>query len=90
MKLTLNEKLLCVLSAMQKKRSLLITESQLGLVDDWTKVLHEYYQSLPNDLVDELGLKRNLHCYRAIEIFDVPQEWLETELDALDQFSFGY
>ncbi|TNC80825.1 MAG: hypothetical protein C9356_11925 [Oleiphilus sp.] len=90
MKLTLNAKLLGVLHAMQTKRSLLITEAELGLVEDWSKSLNDYYKGLPSELVEGLGLKRNRHCYRAIECFDVPQEWLEAKQDMLGQFSFAY
>lgn len=90
MKLPLNEKLLDVLLAMERKRKLCLVEASLGLVDNWAEPLKEYFDALPKELVEDLGLKRNLACYRRIEIFEVPQEWMSVEVDKLGQFWFGY
>jgi hypothetical protein len=90
MKLQMNEQLLKVLCALRNKRHLAISESQLGLIEDWTDSLREYFNSMPKALVEEVGLKQNEFCYRAIESLRIPQEWLETEVDQLGQFEFGY
>lgn len=79
-----------MLCALSNKRSLAISESQLGLIEDWTDSLREYFNSLPKALIEEVGLKQNEFCYRAIESLRIPSEWLETEADQLGQFEFGY
>jgi len=90
MTLTLNKTLLSVLCAIEQKRALLITESDLGLTDNWTRGLEQYFMSLPRALCEDLGLKRNLNCYRALETFFIPKGWMETESDKLNQLSFSY
>ena len=89
-KLTLNDKLLSVLSAIKQRKSLAITEAEIGFSDDWMKVVREYFYALPIEFTTELGLKRNERCIRAIERFEIPNEWLETPTDELNQFTFSY
>jgi hypothetical protein len=89
--LTLNAKLLSVLSALTQRRALAITESELDLNDDdWMTVVRDYFYALPPDLITELGFKRNLRCIRAIQYLEIPEEWLATELADLHQFTFSY
>lgn len=90
-KLVLNEKLLTVLEAIKAKQKLAIIESGMsGFPSDYPKVVRDYFYSFPKELMSELGLKRNENCIRAIELFTIPAEWLDTELDKLDRFSFSY
>ena len=88
--LTLNDKLLSVLSAVTQRKWLAITESEIGFSDDWMKVVRDYFYALPVEFTTDLGLKRNERCIRAIERFEIPSEWKETALDDLNQFTFSY
>jgi hypothetical protein len=89
--LTLNSRLLSVLSALTQRRALAITESELDLNDDdWMTVVRDYFYALPPDLITELGLKRNLRCIRAIQHLQIPSEWLDTEQDKLKQLTFTF
>jgi hypothetical protein len=89
--LTLNSRLLSVLSALTQRKALAITESGLDLNDDdWMTVVRDYFYALPPDLITELGLKRNLRCIRAIQFLQIPDEWLDTEQDKLKQFTFTF
>lgn len=90
--LTLSDKLLSVLIAVQRKKQLAFSESELGLIDsiDIDKSVRKFFFGLPQELTTDLGLKRNERCIRAVETFETPDVWLETELDELNQFSFSY
>lgn len=88
--LTLNGKLLSVLSAITQRKSLAITESEIGFSDNWMKVVRVYFYALSVEFTTDLGLKRNERCIRAIEKLEIPIEWLETPLDELNQFTFSY
>jgi hypothetical protein len=89
--LTLNDKLLSVLSALTQRRALAITESELGFNDDdWMTVVRDYFYTLPPDLITKLGLKRNVGCIRAIQHLEIPTEWLDIELADLHQFTFSF
>lgn len=90
--LTLSEKLLSVLVAISTRKSLAITEAELGCGFDksWVKVVREYFYALPDGLTVELGLKRNELCLRAIQSLEIPVEWLETPSDQLGKFTFNF
>lgn len=89
--LILNEKLLTVLTAIKSRQELAIIETSIdGFSGDWLKVVREYFYALPKPLMHELGLKRNERCIRAIERFDIPAEWLNTDFEELEQFVFSY
>lgn len=90
--LTLSDKLLSVLIAVQRKKQLAFSESELGLIEpiDIDKSVRKFFYDLPQEFTTGLGLKRNERCIRAVETFQIPDTWLETELDELDQFSFSY
>jgi hypothetical protein len=85
--LILSEKLL---SAVSQRKWLAITESEIGFCDDWMKVAREYFYALPAEFSTELGLKKNERCIRAIEKLEIPNEWMETPLDEINQFTFSY
>lgn len=89
-KIILNEKLLITLLAINQRKSLAITETEMGFNDDWMKVVKEYFYALPVEFTAEIGLKRNERCIRALQVFEVPKEWLETPLNELKQFTFSY
>jgi hypothetical protein len=90
--LTLSDKLLNVIMAVQRNRQLAFSEAELGLIDpeNITASVKKFYYDLPLQYTTELGLKRNEHCFRAIEAFKIPDAWLETEADKLNQFSFSF
>jgi hypothetical protein len=90
--LTLSDKLLTVLIAVQRKKQFAFSEHELGLIEsiDIDKSVRKFFYSLPQELTTELSLKRNERCIRAIEIFQIPDVWLETELNELNKFSFFY
>ena len=89
--LTLNEKLLTLLSAIKARQQLAIIETSIeGFSDDWMKVLRQYFVSLPEASMAEAGLIRNENCIRAIERFDIPEEWLTTDINELHQYTFSF
>ncbi|APD92008.1 hypothetical protein BM525_19180 (plasmid) [Alteromonas mediterranea] len=89
--LTLNEKLLNVLSAMKARQELAIIEASIdGFPDDWLSELRRYYASFPTEVLLEVGLLRNESCFRAIQRLTIPDEWLNTQADELHKFSFSY
>jgi hypothetical protein len=88
--LTLNDKLLSVLQLIQFRKNLALVESQLELTSDWYADTRESFFSLPDDLVDGLGLAKNEMCFRAIEALTIPKEWLTTEAHELNKFEFSY
>lgn len=88
--LVLNDKLLSVLLAVTQRRALAISEVSIGFTDDWMKVVREYFYDLPIEFTTELGLKRNERCIRAIESFEIPNEWLDAPCEELSQFKFHY
>lgn len=90
-RLTLNGKLLTILAAVKAKQKLAIIEMSIdGLSNDWMKSLREYFYGLPKALTEEVGLKQNEMCIRAIERFEIPDIWLTTPSDKLYQFEFSY
>lgn len=89
--LTLSEELLTVLLAIQQKKALAITESNIdGFNSSWLDALERYFYSLPKDLMQRLGLKRNTTCFRATVRFQIPPEWLETDISDLALHTFTY
>ncbi len=89
--LTLNEKLLNVLSAIKARQELAIIEASIdGFPDDWLAELRRYYASFPTEVLLEVGLLRNESCFRAIQRLAIPDEWLSTPHNELHQFSFAY
>ena len=89
--LKLNMDLLDVLLAVSYKKKLSIIESHCdGFESDWYQVVRKYYFSLPNSLLDEVGLKKNERCVRAVINFKVPCFWSTLESNALSEFSFSY
>jgi hypothetical protein len=72
------------------RKQMALVESDLELTTGWYADTRESFFALPDSLVSELGLKKNINCFRAIESFDVPKEWLETEAHELSQFKFSY
>ena len=79
-----------MLRALELKKKLLVTEGSMGLCEDWSEDLKQYFHSLPDDLVENLGLKRNLNCFREIETMTIPDSWMETPADELHKFSFSF
>lgn len=90
--LNLSDKLLSVLIAVQRKKHFAYSEHELGLIEsiDIDKSVRKFFYGLPQELTTGLGLKRNERCIRAVEAFQIPDTWLETELDQLSQFIFSY
>jgi hypothetical protein len=88
--LKLNSKLLAVLQMVQCRKQLALVESELGMTSSWYADTRESFFALPNSLVSELGLAKNIKCFRAIESLTVPEEWLTTEAHELDAFEFCY
>lgn len=88
--LTLNPTLLSVLLLVKKHVALSVQRRELGLTDDWYKEVRTMYNDLPAHLSTDLGLKKNEFCFRGILDFDIPNEWIETESDKLNQFVFSY
>ncbi|HHJ3080282.1 TPA: hypothetical protein ACPVZG_004133 [Vibrio parahaemolyticus] len=67
--------LLNIILAVKEKKTLAVTESMLGLCDDHFAATKEYFESLPHDLINKEGLKKNQYCFEAILNF--PRERLE-------------
>ncbi len=90
--LQLNDKLLSVLCAVKAKQNLAVNEVSLDcFTNDWAKSLRDYfYKTLPDELIDEVGLKKNEFCIRAIERLEIPDAWMATEISELGQFTFSY
>jgi hypothetical protein len=90
MKLTLNSALLKVLTLIQQRKKVAITEEQLGLSTDWYADTKNAFFSLPDELISRVNLKKNESCFQAIEALNIPQEWLSTESHELYQYEFTY
>lgn len=90
--LTLNEKLLTVLAALKAKQKLAVIECSIdGFSSDWRKVLKDYFfKQLSDELIEEVGLKKNEFCLMAVERLEIPEEWMFTKSTELDHFSFSY
>jgi hypothetical protein len=88
--LKLNSKLLSVLLLVRKRKELALVESDLEFTTSWYADTRESFFALPDRLVSGLGLAKNIKCFRAIEGFRVPEEWLTTEAHELNQFEFCY
>jgi hypothetical protein len=88
--LKLNSKLLSVLQLIQYRKRLAIVESRLELTSDWYADTRGSFFSLPDNLVNDLGLAKNEMCFRAIEGLIIPKEWLSTEAHELNKFEFSY
>ena len=88
--LTLTPKLLDVLCLVTSKVKHLICESELGLSDNWMDDFRKYYFGLPDELLKEVGLKKNEFCFRDLMQFTVPAEWMNATPEQLAQYSFSY
>ncbi len=89
--ITVNKTLLNLLYAIKTKQSLAIVESNIfENKEDWLKELRDYFYSLPDDKMKEAGLVKNEYCIRAIEMFDIPDEWMKSLYEDLGRFTFSF
>jgi hypothetical protein len=88
--LKLSANLLSVLMLVRDRKQLALVESDVGLTTSWYADTRESFFALPDRLVSGIGLAKNIKCFRAIEGFSVPEEWLKTDAHELDQFEFSY
>lgn len=89
--LTLTEDLLTLLEAVKAKQKLAIIETHFdNFPSNYAKEIRNYFYAFPEELIHGLGLKRNERCIRAIESLTIPDQWLNTEYDQLNQFTFSY
>jgi hypothetical protein len=87
---TMSTRLLFVIDAVQKTRGVAVSEGCLGISKDWLSKTREYFFSLPDDLIAELGLKKNELCLMAILDFKLSNELTELEDSALSLLLFGF
>lgn len=90
MKLTLTPKLLTVLRAIELRKTLAISEVELGLQKSWPEALKNYINALPRNVFDDLGLKRNNGCIDALEKLQIPDKWMFAEESELANYYFGF
>lgn len=104
--ISMNEKLLSIICMVQAAKALFVNEISLvdygskienaAYTDrmrsdkDWLQRTENYYYSMSNELIDEVELKKNTYCFRAIIDFQVTDEMLNTKPNKLDQFWFSY
>lgn len=89
--LAMNERLLGVLCALKAKQDLAVCETSLpGYPADWSAAVKTYFFSMPDDLIASVGLRKNEYCFDAIVSLQIPDVWLNTEYDQLEQFHFCY
>jgi hypothetical protein len=86
----LNMNLLQVIGLVQSKKQNALYESELGLCSDWVKSTKDYFFALPDNLVTELGLKRNEACFHAISKFDITEEIEYTFSSDLHLYKLNY
>lgn len=90
MQIQLSGQLLDVLCALKAKQKSLIAESHIGLESDWYQSLQKYFYGLPEHLTVGLGLKRNLQCFRAIVMFEIPALWMDIDQSQYAEHEFTY
>lgn len=76
-------RLLGIISIVQAHKNLVVSESAYGLTDDWVQKSKDYFHSLPDDVFEDLGLKKSIACHASILDFEITDEMNQAPHDKL-------